>query len=125
MTELLKNTRPANSIALTDAADRRCLIQSFVHRNHNGRASLAELANTLRLSESRASHLVKELFGCSYVQLVNEIRLRSAASLLRDTALTVMEVGLNSGFRDLSHFHRCFQRRFGMTPRRYRLTSRT
>lgn len=121
---MLKNTRPAAEGGLADMADRRRLVEAFVHGNHTAAASLRDLAKTLHLGESRTSHLVKELFGCSYVSLLNEQRLRTAAALLRDSALSVTEVALNSGFRDLSHFHRRFQTRFGTTPLKYRRLSR-
>ena len=120
---LLKNTRTPGSEDLSDMAGRRQLIQSFLHRNHTGPANLRDLAKTLHLGESRVSHLVKELFGRSYVQLLNELRLRTATSLLRESSLSVLEVCLNSGFRDMSHFHRCFQKRFGITPLKYRRLS--
>jgi AraC-like DNA-binding protein len=120
---LLKNTRMPEAGGLTDLADRRRLIQSFLHAHHTGTAGLKELARALNLGESRTSHLVKEIFGCSYVQLLNELRLRTAASLLRESALSVTEVCLNSGFRDMSHFHRIFQKRFATTPLKYRRMS--
>jgi len=121
---LLRNTRTPEAGRLTDAADRRLLIQRFLHQHHTGTVRLQDLARALHLGESRTSHLVKDLFGCTYVQLVGELRLRTAASLLRESSLSVMEVGLNSGFRDVSHFHRCFQRRFSRSPREYRRLSR-
>ena len=50
------------------------------------------------------------------------MRLRTAAGLLRATSASIVEVCLDSGFQDLSHFHRLFRRRFGVTPLRYRRT---
>lgn len=105
--------------------DRRLLIQSFLHRHHKGSPGLGELARWLGIGESRTSHLVQELFGCSYVELLNQMRLRTASSLLRESSLTVLEVCLASGYQDVSHFHRCFRKRFGTTPLRYRKLSRT
>jgi transcriptional regulator GlxA family with amidase domain len=48
------------------------------------------------------------------------MRLRTAASLLRETSMSILDVCLASGFQDLSHFHRFFRKRFGATPLRYR-----
>jgi AraC-like DNA-binding protein len=121
---LLKNTRQPEAGGARDMAGRRRLIQNFLHATHTESAtSLADLAKALHLGESRASHLVKELFGRSYVELLNELRLRTAAELLRASALSVTEVCLNSGFSDVSHFHRCFQKRFATTPLKYRRMS--
>lgn len=115
---LLNNSVQSGKIG--NLVDRRLVIHSFLYREHKGTASLRELAGALNLGESRAGHLVKELFGCGYVELLTQIRLRTATALLRNSSLSILEVCLGSGFRDLSHFHRCFRKRFGTTPLRYR-----
>lgn len=107
-----------------ELADRRALIQGILYRGHTEQGSLADLARALHLGESRTSHLVKELFGCSYVQLLTRLRLRTAARLLRESSLSILEVCHGSGFQDLSHFHRSFQKRFSTTPLNYRRQSR-
>jgi AraC-like DNA-binding protein len=99
---------------------RRLQIQRFIYERHTGDAAVRDLALELRLGESRTMHLVKEIFGCSYIKLLNDMRLRTAASLLRETSVPIVEVCFGSGFQDLSHFHRLFQKRFGLTPLRYR-----
>jgi AraC-like DNA-binding protein len=114
---LVKGTR---RVAGDLPAKQRLLIERHIFSHHARDASVAGLAHKLGLSESRSMHLVKEIFGRSYIKLVNEMRLRTAASLLRETSLSVLNVCLASGFRDVSHFHRTFRRRFGVTPRDYR-----
>ncbi len=104
-------------------ANRQVAIQAFLHRHQAAPPPVRDLARHLHLSESRTIHLVRELFGCSYVRLVNQLRLRTAASLLRGSSLSVLEVCLSSGFRDLSHFHRIFLRHFDTTPLQYRKSS--
>jgi AraC family transcriptional regulator, exoenzyme S synthesis regulatory protein ExsA len=47
-------------------------------------------------------------------------RLDYSAVLLRNPALNVSQVGLDSGFEDLSHFSRAFKEKFGMSPQNYR-----
>lgn len=101
-------------------ASRRLLVQTYLYRHHAHAISVASLAEHLSLSESRTTHLVRELFGCTYVQLLCQMRLRTAASLLRNSSLSVLEICLSSGFQDLSHFHRVFLKRFGMTPLQFR-----
>lgn len=102
--------------------ERRLVIEHYIHQHHRNGASVAGLARELSLSESRTIHLVKELFGRGYIKLVCEMRLRTAAALLRATSAPILEVCLDSGFQDLSHFHRLFRRHFGVTPLRYRRT---
>lgn len=101
-------------------ANRRALILTHLHRHRAAPTPVSVLARELNLSEGRTIHLVKELFGSTYVQLVNQMRLRTAASLLRGSTLSVLEICLSSGFQDLSHFHRVFRKHFGITPLKYR-----
>ncbi|MEZ0299362.1 MAG: helix-turn-helix domain-containing protein [Candidatus Methylacidiphilales bacterium] len=99
---------------------RRFQIERFIFMRHTGSASISDLARELHLSESRTIHLVRELFATSYAKMLNEMRLRTAASLLRSSSLTILEVGLSSGFQDASNFHRRFRNRFGISPLQYR-----
>lgn len=100
--------------------NRRLAIQHFLHTHHTTEVSVSELAGFLGLSMSRTSHVVKELFGCNYVQLLNRMRLQTAAALLRNSSLSIVDVCLGSGFRDVSHFHRQFRKQFRKTPQQYR-----
>jgi AraC family transcriptional regulator len=47
-------------------------------------------------------------------------RLRTAAGLLRGTRAPILDVALDVGFGDLSHFTTSFTRAFGVSPARYR-----
>ena len=109
---------------LDRVATRQFLIRRFVRENHLRRVTLAELAEVLHLSESRAAHVVRECCGRSLVDMLTAARIITAARLLRDTELGLLEVALNSGFGDAAHFMRTFKARMGTTPGRYRLLHR-
>lgn len=110
----------ARETAAVRQATRAERIRHFIHLRHVDPIGIADLAHLLRLSESRAAHVVRELFGGTLQELVTQARLRTAASLLRHTSLSVAEVALQSGMGDPSHFHRAFKRTMGMTPSAYR-----
>ena len=57
-------------------------------------------------------------------ELVQEKRLNQAIYLLEHTAMSVMEIGMSVGYDNISYFHRIFQKRYGMTPRKYRISRR-
>jgi AraC-like DNA-binding protein len=103
-----------------DLASRRAVIRNFIFVNHTKPVRLADLARQLHLSESRATHAVKESCGATFIDLLTESRLRTAASLLVHTSLAVLEIALRSGFAEVSHFHRCFRARFKVSPLQYR-----
>jgi transcriptional regulator GlxA family with amidase domain len=71
-------------------------------------------------ARGRTSHLVKEVCGLSFRELVIQRRLKAAMELLRQSSLSVLEVTLAAGFEDIAHFHRLFRRRIGTTPLKYR-----
>ena len=104
-----------------DEVSRSLVIRRFIQSRHTRRVTLADLARALHLSESRAAHAVKEACGKTFVSLLNEERVRTAADLLRASELPVVEIAYRSGFGDLSHFHRTFKQLMRMTPRRYRV----
>jgi AraC family transcriptional regulator of arabinose operon len=105
---------------LSSSAARSTAIRHFIQGRHMQRIRLEDLAEHLHISESRAGHAVREACGKSFVELLVEARLHTAAELLRYTNLSVLEISMRSGFNDLSHFHETFRARFKATPHRFR-----
>lgn len=103
-----------------DLTRRQYLIHNFIQGRHTKPIMLTDLARILHLSESRAGHAVKQACGQSFLELLLQARLRTAAGLLRHTGLSVLEVARESGFRNPSHFHQMFKRHFGTTPHQFR-----
>lgn len=78
----------------------------------------------VRLSGVSEGHLARSFRryrGTTPVEFITELRLRRAAALLEVTSAPVGDVALEVGFDNLSYFHRLFRRRFGSTPRAFRL----
>jgi len=66
---------------------------------------------------------LKESTLC-YSDLIGEIRFEAAARLLRETDATALEIALEVGYEDPSHFSRAFKRIAGISPREYRRQQR-
>ena len=79
------------------------------------RVSVAERARAVQMTSTRLSHAVARYLGVSPHQYVVRWRLAAAAELL-DEALSVSESCYRSGFENLSHFCRTFQRVLGVRP---------
>jgi len=62
--------------------------------------------------------------GLSYTDLICELRFDAAARLLRETDASALEVALEVGYDDPSHFSRAFKRSAGVCPREYRRQGR-
>lgn len=88
---------------------------------HYRDGELSELAGLLHCDFYWLSREIKKITGRNYTDLVQEKRLNQAIYLLENTNMSVMEIGMSVGYENVSYFHRIFQRRFGVTPRRYRV----
>jgi AraC family transcriptional regulator, dual regulator of chb operon len=87
-----------------------------------GSAALARYCGCSPTHLARMFHLQ---LGKKPTQWIVDLRLTRASRLLCSTGLSITEVALESGFNNISHFHRCFSRRFGQTPFHYRKTFRS
>jgi AraC-like DNA-binding protein len=81
--------------------------------------SLSSMAREVGMSPFHFARTFSELTGQSPHQYLLKLRLRHAATMLRDGA-SVTQSALDSGFENLSHFSRTFRRRFGVSPSSYR-----
>ena len=80
--------------------------------------SVRAVATKLRLSPRYIQDLLQNT-GTGFSARVLELRLQHSASLLAHMgarARKVSDIAFSCGFNDLSYFHRCFRRRFGVTP---------
>lgn len=82
--------------------------------------SLTEIADTLHYDLCWLSREIKRRTGKTYKELLQEKRLTQAAYFLKHTSLRVEEVGEAVGYSNLSYFHKIFQTRYGVTPKKYR-----
>lgn len=103
-----------------DPTDRRRQIVLFIRQRHVDPVTIDDLAQAMNLSPGRAAHVVRSLTGKSFGQLLTEARVRTAASLLSHTNLSVLDVALRSGFGDISNFHRRFKASLDLSPLQYK-----
>ncbi len=101
------------------------LIHFLIRRDCVNGITLTSLSKVLHLSPSRTAHLVREVTGFRFKELLNKYRLEYAARRLKYSDDTVTGIAAESGFQNVPHFHRAFRAGFGMTPLDYRKNSRT
>lgn len=92
----------------------------FVEQNFGGDCSLTRLSRTLGYDYAYLSRFFKKMIGIPYNAYVNYYRLSYACYLLGNTALSVAECALESGYTSVRSFNRNFKEKFGFSPAIYR-----
>ena len=91
----------------------------YLETNYVG-GSLTDAAQLLHCDVAWLSREIKRRTGQTYTELLQERRLRQAAWLLEHTRQRVSDIALAVGYENVSYFHRLFQKRFGLSPKKYR-----
>src|SRR4051812_27867354 len=84
------------------------------------RLEVGDMARAAGLSRAHFSREFKQAFGISPHAYLLTRRLERAASLLRVTDRSVMEVCMDVGLQSVGSFTTSFKRMFGKTPTQYR-----
>ncbi len=94
--------------------------RAYVDAHFAENIELLTLASIVSMSPFHFSRLFRESAGYSPHQYLIRARLDHAATLLRDTHMSILDVALSAGFQDATHFARSFRRHTGLTPTVYR-----
>lgn len=95
-------------------------VLEVIHRRHAEPIALADVAGAVHMSVPTFTRFFRRMTGTSFVDYLNEWRVRRACSLLAETDLRVADIADACGFANLSHFNRQFRRRRSATPTDWR-----
>lgn len=91
-----------------------------MHQRMDQELDLARLAKEAQLSDAHFSRSFKKSTGFSPSQYLTRMRVEKARSLLRETDMPIVEVGLEVGYASPSHFAQAFRKEVGVSPSDYR-----
>lgn len=89
------------------------------------RLSIADMAETLGLSESWFAHVFKRSTGTTPLQWQLGQRIDLARELLRNSDLRLADIAAQLGFSDQAHLTRVFRRTCGLPPAAWRRVQRS
>jgi AraC family transcriptional regulator len=95
-------------------------VVEFIEEHLAEEISLATLAELVNLSLFHFARAFKKSFGVPPHRYHSALRMDRARALLRRPALSVTQIGVQTGFRETSSFTRAFRRFTGLTPTEYR-----
>lgn len=82
--------------------------------------SLRRLAEEAAMSEYHFTRLFKQATSLSPSQYFIRLKMAKARNLLRETDLSIIQIGMDVGYSSPSHFSQVFRRVVGVSPRDYR-----
>ena len=81
--------------------------------------SIENLAEEIGMSRTQLYRKIKAITGISPQKLLLDIRLKTAASCLKDEGLNVSETCARVGFSDPSYFSKRFKAFYNISPSEY------
>src|SRR5580658_6368388 len=95
-------------------------VVEFMHANMDKQIGLKDLADCAGLSLSHFSSQFRASTNQSPHQYMLRLRVERSKELLRDSRRSVLDVGLDVGFRNQQHFATVFRNSVGVPPSVYR-----
>ncbi len=106
---------PVDSRSTRDLVRIKQMMQ-FIHQNYGGPITVAQIADSVSVSESECLRCFRRTIGLTPIRYLNDYRLRMAAQLLRSTSMQVSDIAVACGFSDVSYFTKCFREQQGISP---------
>lgn len=98
-------------------------VLSYIEEQYRS-GELQVLADQMHYNISWLSKEIRKQMGMTYTELVQAKRLSQAAYLLNTTTMSVLDICMAVGYDNASYFHRIFQKKYGKTPRQYRISNK-
>ncbi len=95
-------------------------ILAYIEEHYTEPITIEDIASHCLYSKSYFMKFFKETMGMGFIAYLNDYRLEIAAKMLLESSENVLEIAEQCGFDNLSYFNRCFKRKYGMTPGKYR-----
>lgn len=100
-------------------------VRDRLHDEFAERHTLADLAREAGVSRTRLAAGFRRTFGVTIGEYMRQRRIeRAAEALERQRQQSVLDIALDCGFYDQSHFGAAFRRQIGITPLAYRRATR-
>jgi len=96
----------------------------YIRLNAAQPLTIRQMAERCGISERHFFRLFRQRTGQSFLEFLQNARIRIACERLADSRHKIGAVAELAGYRDIQSFHRVFKQIVGMTPGRYRQMAR-
>nr|WP_294669067.1 response regulator [uncultured Blautia sp.] len=92
---------------------------AYMEENYMHRLTLASISANVNLSSSYLCRVFKSEVGTSITSYLNNLRIRKAATLIKEQDLSLKEISAMVGIDDQLYFSRLFKKCMGISPSEY------
>lgn len=93
---------------------------SYIEQHYAEDVSLEDLAQSANVSKSECLRCFKQSMQTTPYKYLIEYRLSKASAMLKNSDSAIETIAASVGFRQVSHFGKCFRDKTGMSPSEYR-----
>jgi AraC-like DNA-binding protein len=104
----------------TTGNKRIATIHEYLMNNYREDIDLSKLATLVSMAEGSLCRFFKMNMGITLFEYLNQIKTEFACKLLMNKDLSILEICLDSGFNNISHFNKQFKKITGVPPSEYR-----
>lgn len=94
--------------------------ERFIEEHYPDKLTLQSVADCCYVSQWHLSKLLNSCLGMSFYDLLNDVRIRKAKELLKNSSLKIGEISELVGYADPGHFARTFKKITGMSANEFR-----
>ena len=119
--------RTIGDYSMNNAMDEQLMrnVEQYVLQNMSrGQINLEEMSSAMGMGRVPFFHRIKAITQKTPAELVRDLSLRHACTLLERTDINLSELAINVGFITAENFINIFKDKFGMSPLEYRLIHR-
>lgn len=92
----------------------------YIKENYQEPIKLEDMARLSGMAPTYFSNLFKNTLNKPFIKFLNEVRIRNAMDMLKETNYNITEISMLVGYNHLTHFNRVFKQVTGVTPTDYR-----
>lgn len=95
-------------------------VREYLHENYSNSVGLNKLAKIADVHPTHLARVFRQFEKCTAGDYVRKVRIEKARLKIIYSNSSLVDIALETGFSDQSHFTRSFKQIIGMTPTEYR-----